>query len=128
MLLGLHSFPKLVEVYGEEGARNLASLARTKLILATGEYKTAEECSLYIGKREVRQMEEAYSYGYTNTRDVSTLTPRKQVAHLVLRDDSTNLPPLHGYGKYPDGFPAGRIRLEWYRNSVFAEGFMAHTK
>lgn len=124
MLLGLHSFPKLVEVYGEEGARNLASLARTKLILATGEYKTAEECSLYIGNREVRQMDEAYSYGYNNTRDASTLTPRKQVEPLVLPDDITNLPALHGYVKYPDGFPAGRIKLEWKRYPVVAEGFM----
>jgi type IV secretory pathway TraG/TraD family ATPase VirD4 len=32
-VLGMHSFDKLAETYGEEGAINLASLARTKLIL-----------------------------------------------------------------------------------------------
>src|SRR3546814_17513237 len=32
MVLGIHSFEKLVEVYGEQGARNPASLARTKQI------------------------------------------------------------------------------------------------
>src|SRR3546814_4917487 len=90
----------------------------------TGEYKTAEECSLYIGNREVRQMDEAYSYGYNNTRAASTLTPRKQVEPLVLPDDITNLPALHGYVKYPDGFPAGRIKLGWKRYPVVAEGFM----
>src|SRR3546814_5642463 len=77
MVLGIHSFEKLVEVYGEQGARNLASLARTKLILATADLDTAEQCARYIGNREVRQMDEAYSYGYNNSRDASTLTDRK---------------------------------------------------
>jgi type IV conjugative transfer system coupling protein TraD len=124
MILGLHSFQKLVEVYGEEGARNLASLARTKLILATSELKTAEECSQYIGNREVRQMDEAYSYGYNNNRDASTLTPRKQVEPLVIADDITNLPSMHGFVKFPDGFPAARILLEWKDYAEVARGFM----
>jgi len=124
MILGLHSFQKLVEVYGEEGARNLSSLARTKLILASGDIKTAEECSHYIGNREVRQMDEAYSYGYNNTRDASTLTPRKQVEPLVLPDDITNLPSMHGFVKFPDGFPAARIRLDWRDYPEGAPGFV----
>jgi type IV secretory pathway TraG/TraD family ATPase VirD4 len=41
-VLGMHSFDKLAETYGEEGAINLASLARTKLILATADKNTAE--------------------------------------------------------------------------------------
>lgn len=123
MILGLHSFQKLVEVYGEEGARNLSSLARSKLILATGEIKTAEECSQFIGSREVRQMDEAYSYGYNNTRDASTLTPRKQIEPLVIADDITNLPSLHGFVKFPDGFPAARILLEWKDYPTIARGF-----
>ncbi|WP_176599269.1 MULTISPECIES: type IV secretion system DNA-binding domain-containing protein [Sphingobium] len=124
MILGLHSFQKLVEVYGEEGARNLSSLARTKLILATGDIKTAEECSHYIGSREVRQMDEAYSYGYNQTRDASTLTARKQVEPLVLPDDITNLPALHGFVKFPEGFPAARILLQWKAYPKVAEGFL----
>ena len=124
MILGLHSFEKLVEVYGEQGARNLASLARSKLILATADLDTAEQCARYIGNREVRQMDEAYSYGYTNARDASTLTPRKQVEPLVIADDITNLPSLHGFVKFPDGFPAARIKLEWQHYPQVAEGFL----
>lgn len=124
MILGIHSFEKLVEVYGEQGARNLASLARSKLILATADLDTAEQCARYIGNREVRQMDEAYSYGYNNTRDASTLTPRKQVEPLVIADDITNLPSLHGFVKFPDGFPAARILLEWRDYPKVAEGFI----
>lgn len=124
MILGIHSFEKLVEVYGEQGARNLASLARSKLILATADLDTAEQCARYIGNREVRQMDEAYSYGYNNTRDASTLTPRKQVEPLVIADDITNLPSMHGFAKFPDGFPAARILLEWKDYPQIAQGFM----
>ena len=122
MILGLHSFDKLVQVYGEENARNLSSLARTKLILAAADLDTAEQCARYIGNREIRQMDEGYSYGYNNTRDASTLTPRKQVEPLVLPDDITNLPSMHGFVKFPDGFPAARILLEWEHYPKVAEG------
>lgn len=124
MILGLHSFDKLVQVYGEENARNLSSLARTKLMLAAADLDTAEQCARYIGNREIRQMDEGYSYGYNNTRDASTLTPRKQVEPLVIPDDIMNLPAMHGFVKFADGFPAARIRLEWTHYPKVAEGFV----
>tara|TARA_R110001606_G_scaffold233942_1_gene381515 strand:+ start:8685 stop:11066 length:2382 start_codon:yes stop_codon:yes gene_type:complete len=123
-VLGLHSFDKLAETYGEEGAINLSSLARTKLILATADKNTAEKCADFIGNREVRQMDEAYSYGYNNTRDASTLTPRKEVQPLVIPDDIQNLPSMHGFIKFPDGFPAARIELKWKDYPDVAEGFV----
>lgn len=124
MVLGLHSFDKLIQVYGPENARNLSSLARTKLILAAANHETAEECSKNIGNREVRQMDEGYSYGYDNTRDASTLTARTQVEPLVIPDDITNLPSLEGFIKFPDGFPAARIKLIWEHYPEVAEGFI----
>ena len=124
MILGLHSFDKLVQVYGEENARNLSSLARTKLMLAAADLDTAEQCARYIGNREIRQMDEGYSYGYNSTRDASTLTPRKQIEPLVIPDDIMNLPSMHGFVKFADGFPAARIRLEWQHYAKVAEGFM----
>jgi type IV conjugative transfer system coupling protein TraD len=63
-VLGMHSFDKLEETYGEHGATNLASLAGTKLILKTADPETSRRCSEFIGNRQVRQMDEAYSYGY----------------------------------------------------------------
>lgn len=111
-VLGIHSFDKLVATYGLQNATALTGLARTKLILATADRTTAEKCSEFIGNREVRQMDEAYSYGYNNTRDASTLTPRTAIEPLVLPDDINNLPSLHGFVKFPDGFPASRIELK----------------
>ena len=122
-VLGIHSFNKLEETYGHNGAVHLASLARTKLILTTPDIETAERCSDFIGSREVRQMDEAYSYGYNNTRDASTITPRKEVQHLVMPDDIKELPSLHGFIKFPDGFPAAKIKLEIVDYPEVANGF-----
>ena len=126
-VLGMHSFDKLAETYGEEGAINLASLARTKLILATADKNTAEVCSNFIGFREVRETDEAYSIGASRSRDAATITPRTEVKPLVIPDDIMNLPSLHGYVKFPEGFPAARIRLAWRDYPQIAEPFMRKT-
>src|SRR3546814_17359763 len=51
MILGIHSFENLVEVYGEQGARNLASLARSKLLLDTADLDNARPCARYTGNQ-----------------------------------------------------------------------------
>ena len=123
-VLGIHSFAKLAETYGKEGAQNLASLARTKLILAAADRDTAEHCSDFIGHREVRMMDEAYSYGYSNIRDAATITPRSEVQPLVLPDDIMKLPSLRGFLVFPEGFDAARIRLAWKDYPTVAEGYV----
>lgn len=122
-VLGLHSFDKLAQTYGEEGAINLASLARTKLILTTADRHTAEVCSDFIGSHEVRETDEAYSIGATRSRDAATITPRTDVKPLVIPDDLMNLRSLDGYVKFPEGFPAARIRLAWRDYPAIAEPY-----
>lgn len=122
-VLGLHSFDKLCETYGEEAANTLAALARTKLILGTADYRTAEVCSEFIGNREVRRMDEAYSYGISQMRDGSTVTPTKGVEPLVMPDDLMGLPSLTGYLKFAEGFPAARISYEYRDWPIIQPGF-----
>ena len=123
-VLGIHSFAKLAETYGKDGAQNLASLARTKLILAAADRDTAEHCSDYIGHREVRMMDEAYSYGYSNIRDAATITPRSEVQPLVIPDDIMRLPSLRGFLVFPEGFDAARIKLTYKDYPKVAEGYV----
>lgn len=122
-VLGIHSFAKLAETYGREGAVHLNSLARTKLVLATADRETAEHCSNFIGQREVRMMDEAYSYGFSNIRDAATITPRSEIQPLVIPDDIMKLPNLHGFVVYPQGFDAARIKLSYVHYPVIAPGY-----
>lgn len=125
IVTGVHAFAKLKEVYGENMAMTLSSLARTKLILATADRETATWCSDFIGHRQVRDMEEGYSYGYNNARDAVSLTPRRQIEPLLLPDQFMNLPRLSGYLKFPDGFPAAPVTLIPKPTARIAEGFIA---
>lgn len=111
IVTGIHAFAKLKEIYGENMAMTLSSLARTKLILGTADRETATWCSDFIGHRQVREMEEGYTYGYNNARDAVSLTPRKSIEPLLLPDQLMNLPRLSGYLKFPDGFPAAPVKL-----------------
>ena len=125
IVTGVHAYAKLKDVYGENMAMTLSSLARTKLILATADRETATWCSDIVGHREVREMEEGYSYGYNNARDAVSLTPRRQVVPLLLPDEFMGLPSLEGYIKFPDGFPAAPITLRPCDWSRVAERFVA---
>lgn len=128
IVLGLHAYAKLKEVYGENMAMTLSSLARTKVILGTADRETATWCSDFIGHRQVRDMEEAYTYGYNNTRDAVSLTPRKHIEPLLLPDQLMNLPRLSGYLKFPDGFPAAPVKLKPVSRPKVAETFIGRAQ
>ena len=123
-VLGIHSFAKLAETYGKDGAQNLASLARTKLILSAADHDTAEQCSNFIGHREVRLMDEAYSYGYSSIRDAATITPRSEVQPLVLPIDIMRMPSLRGFLVFPEGFDAARVKLTYKDYPAVAPGYV----
>ena len=46
---------------------------------------------------------------------------------LVIPADIMNLPALYGFLKFPDGFPATRIRLEWRHYPEVAEPYRRRT-
>jgi type IV conjugative transfer system coupling protein TraD len=128
IVTGIHAYAKLKEVYGENMAMTLSSLARTKLILGTADRDTATWCSDFIGHRQVRDMEEAYTYGYNNARDAVSLTPRKHIEPLLLPDQLMNLARLSGYIKFPDGFPAAPVKLVPVSRPKRAETFIGRAK
>ena len=127
-MLGMHSIDKLAETYGKEGAVNLTSLARTKLILATPDMNTAQTCSDFIGLSEIRETDEAYSIGASRSRDAATITPRTEVKPCVFPTDLMDLPVLQGYVKFPEGFPAARVELTYVDYPIIAPGFLRKTK
>lgn len=123
IVLGMHSFEKLKETYGDEGAKFIDGLAGTKLLLRAADGASAKHASEAIGEREIRQMDEAYSYGANTIRDGTTITPTKKVEPLVLPTDIRDLPDLHGFLKFGQGFPAARVEIKWRDYKKQAEPF-----
>ena len=124
IVLGMHSFEKLKETYGDEGGRFIDGLCGTKLLLRSADAASARHASETIGEREIRQMDEAYSYGANTIRDGTTITPTKKVEPLVLATDMRDLPDLHGFVRFGQGFPAARVQIKWRDYPKQAEGSM----
>jgi type IV conjugative transfer system coupling protein TraD len=124
IVLGLHAFAKLKEVYGENMAATLASLARTKLILSVADRETATWCSDVIGHEEVIDTDEGYSIGYNNARDAVSLTRRTTIKPLRMPDELMNMKSLDGYIKFPEDFPAAPVRLCPVNRPKVADAFI----
>ncbi|CAH0496007.1 type IV secretion system DNA-binding domain-containing protein [Novosphingobium sp. CECT 9465] len=124
IVTGIHAYAKLKEVYGENIAMTLSSLARTKLILGTADPDTSKWCATFIGEHEVYDMEEGYTYGFNNARDAVSLSARKSTEMLVMPSELGDLRRLTGYLKFPDGFPAGAIVLKPVDRRKCAQGFI----
>ncbi len=124
IVLGLHAFAKLKEVYGENMAATLASLARTKLILSVADRETATWCSDVIGHEEVVDTDEGFSYGVNNARDAVSLTRRTTIKPLRLPDELMNMKSLEGYIKFPEGFPAAPVKLRPVNRPKVADAFI----
>lgn len=124
IVLGIHAFAKLKEVYGENMAATLASLARTKLILSVADRETASWCSDVIGHEEVIDTDEGYSMGYNNARDAVSLTRRTTIKPLRMPDELMNMKSLDGYIKFPEDFPAAPVRLCPVNRPKVADAFI----
>lgn len=124
IVLGLHAYAKLKEVYGENMAATLASLARTKLILSVADKETATWCSDVIGHEEVIDTDVGYSYGVNNARDAVSLTRRTTIKPLRMPEELMNMKSLEGYIKFPEGFPAAPVKLRPVNRLKVADAFI----
>lgn len=124
IVLGLHAHAKLKEVYGENMAATLASLARTKLILSVADKETATWCSDVIGHEEVIDTDVGYSYGVNNARDAVSLTRRTTIKPLRMPEELMNMKSLEGYIKFPEGFPAAPVKLCPVNRPKVADAFI----
>lgn len=124
IVLGLHAYAKLKEVYGENMAATLATLARTKLILSVADKETAIWCSDVIGHEEVIDTDVGYSYGVNNARDAVSLTRRTTIKPLRMPEELMNMKSLEGYIKFPEGFPAAPVRLRPVNRPKAADPFI----
>lgn len=124
IVLGLHAYAKLKEVYGENMAATLASLARTKLILSVADRDTATWCSDVIGHEEVVDVDEGFSFGFNNARDAVSLTRRTTIKPLRMPDELMNMKSLEGYIKFPEDFPAAPVSLRPVNRPKVADAFI----
>ena len=123
-VLGVQVASALRDLYGRNGAETISGLCGTRVVLAAPDRDTAQWSADSLGRSEVEEVSEGYSYGANTIRDGVSLTPRRELRALALPSEIMRLENLSGYLKFPGPFPVASIRLRYVARPKAAERFV----
>ena len=123
-VLGVQVASALRDLYGRNGAETISGLCGTRVVLAAPDRDTAQWSADSLGRSEVEEVAEGYSYGANTIRDGVSLTPRRELRALALPSEIMRLPNLEGYLKFPGPLPVASIRLRYVDRPAAAERFV----
>ena len=123
-VLGVQVASALRDLYGRNGAETVSGLCGTRVVLAAPDRDTAQWSADSLGRAEVEEVAEGFSYGANTIRDGVSLTPRRELRALALPSEIMRLENLSGYLKFPGPFPVASIRLKYVARPKAAERFV----
>ncbi len=123
-VLGIQVISALRDLYGRNGAETVSGLCGTRVVLAAPDRDTAQWSADSLGRAEVEEVTEGFSYGANTIRDGVSLTPRRELRTLALASEIMRLENLSGYLKFPGPFPAATIRLDYADRPAMAARFV----
>ena len=123
-VLGVQVASALRDLYGRNGAETISGLCGTRVVLAAPDRDTAQWSADSLGRSEVEEVAEGYSYGANTIRDGVSLTPRRELRALALPSEIMRLPNLEGYLKFPGPLPVASIRLKYVKRPASAARFV----
>ena len=94
------------------------------MVLAAPDRDTAQWSADSLGRSEIEEVSEGFSYGANTIRDGVSLTPRRELRALALPSEIMRLANLEGYLKFPGPFPVASIRLKYVSRPKAAERFV----
>ena len=123
-VLGVQVASALRDLYGRNGAETVSGLCGTRVVLAAPDRDTAQWSADSLGRSEIEEVSEGFSYGANTIRDGVSLTPRRELRALALPSEIMRLENLSGYLKFPGPFPVASIRLKYVARPKAAERFV----
>ena len=97
---------------------------RERMALAAPDHNTAKWSADSLGRSEVEEVAEGYSYGANTIRDGVSLMPRHELRSLALPSEIMRLPNLEGYLKFSGPLPVASIRVKYVSLPAAAERFV----
>ncbi len=123
-VLGVQVASALRDLYGRNGAETISGLCGTRVVLAAPDRDTAQWSADSLGRSEIEEVTEGFSYGANTIRDGVSLTPRRELRALALPSEIMRLENLSGYLKFPGPFPVASIRLNYVARPAAAKRFV----
>ena len=124
-MLGIQVISALRDLYGRNGAETISGLCGTRVVLAAPDRDTAQWSADSLGRSEVEEVTEGFSYGANTIRDGVSLMPKRELRALALASEIMQLESLHGWLRFPGPLPVARIRLNYVQRPKVAERFVA---
>ena len=112
------------DLYGRNGAETVSGLCGTRVVLASPDRDTAQWSADSLGRSEVEEVAEGFSYGANTIRDGVSLTPKRELRALALASEIMRLENLSGYLRFPGPLPVATIRLDYVDRGKTAERFV----
>ena len=123
-VLGVQVISALRDLYGRNGAETISGLCGTRVVLAAPDRDTAQWSADSLGRSEVEEVAEGFSYGANTIRDGVSLTPKRELRALALASEIMRLENLSGYLRFPGPLPVATIRLDYVDRAKAAERFV----
>ena len=123
-VLGVQVISALRDLYGRNGAETISGLCGTRAVLAAPDRDTAQWSADSLGRAEVEEITEGYSYGANTVRDGVSLTPRRELRTLALASEIMRLENLTGYLRFPGPWPVATVRLDYTDRPATAKRFV----
>ena len=127
-VLGVQVISTLRDLYGRNGAETISGLCGTRVVLASPDRDTAQWSADSLGRGEVEEMSEGFSYGASTIRDGISLTPKRELRPLTLASEIMRLESLQGWLRFPGPLPVAPIKLRWVKRHRVAERFVGRRK
>ena len=123
-VLGIQVISALRDLYGRNGAETISGLCGTRVVLAAPDRDTAQWSAESLGRAEVEEVTEGFSYGANTIRDGVSLMPKRELRPLALASEIMQLESLHGWLRFPGPLPVAQIRLNYVARPKAAERFV----
>ncbi len=123
-VLGIQVISALRDLYGRNGAETISGLCGTRVVLAAPDRDTAQWSADSLGRSEVEEVAEGFSYGANTIRDGVSLTPKRELRPLALASEIMQLESLSGWLRFPGPLPVAPIRLTYVDRPKVAERFI----
>ncbi len=123
-VLGIQVVSALRDLYGRNGAETISGLCGTRVVLAAPDRDTAQWSADSLGRAEVEEVTEGFSYGANTIRDGVSLMPKRELRPLALASEIMQLQSLHGWLRFPGPLPVARIKLNYVARAKAAERFV----
>ena len=127
-VLGVQVISALRDLYGRNGAETISGLCGTRAVLAAPDRDTAQWSADSLGRSEVEEITEGFSYGADTVRDGVSLTPRRELRTLALASEIMRLENLTGYLRFPGPWPVATVRLDYADRPAMAERFVPRAR